>query len=248
MNARLIGINSAIYSQSGGSIGIGFAIPVNMVKSVVAAARNGVTRVRRPWLGASLQVISREIADGLGLDRPTGALVADVQDSSPAANAGLKRGDILAAVDGAGVDDPDAFGYRLATKPLGGTAALKVQRGSQTLDLVLHLIAAPEVPPREPIKLDNTSPFSGATIVNLSPAVADDMSITGTHEGVVVADVDEGSVASDTGIEKGDIILVINNTKISSTKVMEKATATSPRSWRVTLLRGGQIIQSDIGG
>ena len=124
LRANLVGINSAIFSQTGSSIGIGFAIPVNMVKIVIAAAKGGGQAVRRPWLGASLQAVSREIADSLGLDRPSGALVADLSVDGPAAEAGLRRGDLITAIDGQGVDDPEGLGYRMATKPLGGTASL----------------------------------------------------------------------------------------------------------------------------
>ena len=140
MRSRLIGINSAIYSQSGGSVGIGFAIPVNMVKSVITAARSGADRVRRPWLGASLQGITRDMGEALGLDRPAGVLVSDLVDGSPAEVAGLKRGDVITGVDGAAVDDPDAFGYRIATKPLGGTTDLTVRRGPQSLHVAMKLM------------------------------------------------------------------------------------------------------------
>ncbi len=125
MNARVVGINSAIFSKSGGSVGIGFAIPVNMVKSVLATAKGGGKMVKRPWLGATLQTISQELTEGLGLERPTGALLADVDPKGPAAEAGLKRGDVITAVDGQPVDDPEAVGYRLGTKPLGGQASLE---------------------------------------------------------------------------------------------------------------------------
>ena len=123
MKGRLVGINSAIFTQTGNSVGIGFAIPVNMVKIIITAAKSG-QKVRRPWFGASLQAVSREIANSLGLDRPSGALVADVVSDGPAAKAGVKQGDIVTAVDGQSVDDPESFGYRMATKPLGGTASL----------------------------------------------------------------------------------------------------------------------------
>ncbi len=248
MSARLIAINSAIYSQSGGSIGIGFAIPVNMVKSVVAAARSGASQVRRPWLGASLQVISRDIAEGIGLDRPTGALVTDVLDNGPAATAGLKRGDVVMAVDGQSVDDPDGFGYRLATKALGGSTVITVRREGESLKLPLRLAAAPEVPARESLKIHNGSPFSGATVVNNSPAVAEDFSIAGVRDGVVVADVEDGTNAADTGFQKGDVILAVNNAKIGSTRALERATASNPGYWHVTLERGGQVIESEVGG
>src|SRR5579883_759395 len=153
MQGKLVGINSAIFSQTGSSIGIGFAIPVNMVKVVLSAAKGGGHAVRRPWLGASLQSVSREIADSLGLDRPSGALVADLSPVSPAAEAGVQRGDLITAVDGQSVDDPEGLGYRLATKPLGGAASLTVIRSGKELSLPIKLLPAPEVPPRDPVKL-----------------------------------------------------------------------------------------------
>src|SRR6202522_3616495 len=113
LSGRLVGINSAIYSRSGGSMGIGFAIPVNMVKGVVAAAKGGGIAVRRPWLGAALQNVSKDIADTIGLDRPVGALVASLTEGGPAAEAGLKRGDVIIAVDGQAVDDSGGVGFRL---------------------------------------------------------------------------------------------------------------------------------------
>ena len=134
LQARLVGINSSIYSQTGSSIGIGFAIPVNMVKTILAAAKSGGRQVHRPWLGASLQTVSREIANSLGLDRPTGALVTELSAGGPAAEAGLRRGDLISAIDGQSVDDPEGLGYRLATKPLGGTCILDLYSQWQTRD------------------------------------------------------------------------------------------------------------------
>ncbi len=248
MKARLIGVNSAIYSQSGGSVGIGFAIPVNMVKGVVAAARAGAARVQRPWLGASLQGVTRDMGEALGLDRPAGVLVSDLTDGSPSVEAGLKRGDVIVAVDGAPVDDPDAFGYRIATKPLGGTAALRVRRGPQDVKLALRLVPPPETPARDAVTLKNASPFSGATVVNYSPAVADDLQLNGMRQGVVVSDVADNSAAAMTGLQKGDVILGIGRTKIGTTRQLERATAARQDFWHVTLDRGGQIIESELGG
>ncbi len=248
LQGRLIGINSAIYSQSGGSVGIGFAIPVNMVKSVITAARSGAERVRRPWLGASLQGVTRDMGEALGLERPAGVLVSDFTDASPAEAAGLKRGDVITAVDGANVDDPDAFGYRIATKTLGATADLTVRRGTDSQHVSVKLIAAPETPPRDPVTLNNDSPFSGATVVNYSPAVADDLQLTGVRQGVVVTAVGETSPAAMTGIQKGDVILGLGRSKITSTRQFEKATAAHQDFWHVTIDRGGQIIDSELGG
>ena len=109
MNGRMVGLNSAIYSRSGGSQGIGFAIPANMVRVVVASAEGGSGAVKRPWLGAKLQEVTPDIADSLGLQRPSGALVASVVADSPAARAGIKTGDVIVSVDGTDGRRPDRF-------------------------------------------------------------------------------------------------------------------------------------------
>src|ERR1700737_4185762 len=144
MTGRLAGINTAIYSRSGGSQGIGFAIPANMVRVVVASAKLGGKAVKRPWLGAKLQAVTPEIAESLGLRSPTGALVANVVPSSPSARAGLKLSDLIVAIDGQSVDDPNAFDYRFATRPLGGAAQIDVQRAGKTVKLPVSLKTAPD--------------------------------------------------------------------------------------------------------
>ncbi len=241
MNARVVGINSAIFSKSGGSVGIGFAIPVNMVKMVVAAAKGGGKLVKRPWLGATLQNLSKDISDGLGLERPAGALLADVDPKGPAAEAGLKRGDVIVSVDGQPADDPEAVGYRLATKPLGGQASLGVIRGGKKLAATMKLAPAPENPPRDPVKIRGETPFTGATVVNLSPAVAEELSIQGPTSGVAVSDIDDGSLAQQFNLQKGDLILAINDRKIGTTRDLEKVSDARPYYWKITLGRGGQV-------
>jgi Do/DeqQ family serine protease len=249
MNGRLTGINSAIYSRSGGSVGIGFAIPVNMVKVVVATAKGGGRQVRRPWLGATLQSVSREIADSIGLDRPAGALVADVIEKSAAESAGLKRGDVITALDGQAVEDPESLGFRLGTKAVGGTAGLGVLRGGKPIMLPLKLQVAPELPAREEIKISSgRSPFIGATFVNYSPAVAEEFSVEQVSQGVVVVDVADGSNAQSLGLQKGDVIVSINDAKIARTKDMEQATAQRRLFWQITIGRGGQLFTTVING
>src|SRR3954468_1843847 len=144
MGGRLVGINTAIFSRSGGSQGIGFAIPANMVRVVVASAKTGGKAVKRPWLGAKLQAVTPEIAESLGLRSPTGALVASVVPNGPAAKAGLKSSDLIVSIDGQTVDDPNAFDYRFATRPLGGTAQIDVQRGGKPVKLTVALDTAPD--------------------------------------------------------------------------------------------------------
>ncbi|HEY8581014.1 MAG TPA: Do family serine endopeptidase, partial [Beijerinckiaceae bacterium] len=248
MQGRLVGVNSAIYSRSGGSVGIGFAIPANMVKVVVASAKGGSRQVRRPWLGASLQAVSKEIADSLGLDRPAGALVADVFPKSPAEAAGLRRGDIITAVDKLSVDDPEAFGFRLGTRTLGGSAAFDVLRDGKPMTLQVRMSPAPETPAREEIKLSGRSPFAGATVANYSPAVAEETGVDGVREGVVVMDVEEGSAAAALNLRRGDVVLGVNDDRIQRTKDLQQATSRRAMYWRLTIQRGGQVFQTVVGG
>ena len=248
LDGKLVGINSAIYSRSGGSMGIGFAIPVNMVKGVVAAARQGGKVVKRPWLGANLQNVSGDIAETLGLERPAGALVASVFDVGPAADAGLKRGDVIMAVDDQSVEDAESVGFRLAVKPLGGVAKLKALRNGRTLELTLKLASAPEIPARDAITIKSRSPFAGAQVMNLSPAVLEELSLEGPREGVVVAAVADGSTAAQVGVQKGDVVAAVNGQKIATTRDLEKACAERTRLWDLVIMRGGQTIHTRLEG
>jgi S1-C subfamily serine protease len=247
MAGRLVGINSAIYSRSGGSQGIGFAIPANMVRVVVASAEGGSGAVKRPWLGAKLQTVTADIADSMGLQRPTGALVANVVSSGPAAKAGLKAGDLIVTIDGASVDDPNAFGYRFATKSLGGTAQLGVVRQGRSMTLPIALQSAPDTP-RQEVQIKARSPFSGATVANLSPALADELRLDAQAEGVVITDVADGSAAQSFGFQKGDVLVSVNNEKINRTADLERVTSAGGQQWRITIQRGGQQISVMFSG
>jgi len=247
MAGRLVGINSAIYSRSGGSQGIGFAVPSNMVRFVVASAEGGNGAVKRPWLGAKLQAVTADIADSLGLQRPTGALIASVVPDGPAAKAGLKAGDLIVSIDGAAVDDPNAFGYRFATKPLGGTAQLGILRQGRSMVLPIALQGLPDTP-RQEVQIKTRSPFSGATVANLSPALADELRLDAQTEGVVITEVADGSAAQSVGFQKGDVVMTVNNQKIGRPADLERVTSAGGRQWRITILRGGQQISVVFSG
>jgi Do/DeqQ family serine protease len=247
MNGKLAGINTAIFSRSGGSQGIGFAIPSNMVRVVVASAKSGGKAVKRPWLGARLQAVTPEIAETLGLKLPNGALVSSVVSGSPAAKAGLKISDLIVGIDGQEIDDPNAFDYRFATRPIGGSAQIDVQRAGKALKLTIALEAAPDSD-RGEIVLTSRSPFQGANVANISPALADELHLDSDIEGVVVIDLAEDGTAAHLGFQKGDIILAVNNQKIAKTGDLEKATRESSRVWRITLVRSGQQINVTLGG
>jgi len=247
LNGKLVGINTAIYSRSGGSIGIGFAIPVNMVRVVIASAKGGGSVVRRPWLGAKLQAVTPEIADSLGLKRPAGALVAGVSNNSPAARAGLKTGDLIVAVDTQPVDDPNAFDYRFATKPLGGQTQIVVVRNGRETRLVIALQSAPEAP-REELVIQSRSPFLGVKVANLSPALAEELKLDPTTEGVAIVDIASGSIAESLGFQRGDVVLSVNNTAIAHTRDLDRATRDQSRLWRVSVSRNGQQMSVVFGG
>ncbi|TDT99691.1 Do/DeqQ family serine protease [Azorhizobium sp. AG788] len=248
MDGRLVGINSAIYSRSGGSHGIGFAIPANMVKVVVASAKAGGKTVRRPWLGAKLQRVTPEIADSLGLQRPTGALVQSVATDGPAARAGLKTGDLIVAVEGQPIDDPESLNYRWGTRPLGGKANLGIVRQGRDQTLVVTLEPPPESVPRDEVVISSRSPFAGARVLNVSPAVADELRLDVDEGVVVISEVADGSPADAAGFRAGDIILEVNGGRIERTKDLVAATRTPSRAWKVTVARGGRTITAVLGG
>lgn len=240
MKGELVGINTAIYSRSGGSIGIGFAIPATMVKAVIQTAKAGGTVVQRPWLGAKLQVVSPEVAEAMGLDRPSGALVVSTIETGPAAQAGLKRGDVVIAVEGHPIDDMEAFGYRFALKGIDGEAKLTVLRGKERLERTIRLIPPPENPPRQAIELKGRVPLAGATVANLSPALAEELDKDNALEGVVVLDVQEGSPAYRVGFQKGDIIVALNGVPMKTSKDIEQAVSQQARAWELVVNRNGQ--------
>ncbi|MGQ0682610.1 DegQ family serine endoprotease [Bradyrhizobium sp.] len=247
MTGKLAGINTAIFSRSGGSQGIGFAIPANMVRVVVASAKSGGKAVKRPWLGARLQAVTPEIAETLGLRAPSGALVANVAPGSPAARAGLKLSDLIVAIDGQSIEDPNAFDYRFATRPFGGSAQIDVQRGGKTIKVTIPLEVAPDTN-RDEITISARSPFQGARVANISPAVAEELRLDSNAEGVVVVNLEDGAPAASVGFQKGDIILAANNQKIARTSDLDKAAKSSSRLWRIVVVRGGQQINVTLGG
>ena len=244
---KLVGINTMIASRSGGSQGVGFAIPANMVRVVANSAKSGGAAVMRPWLGARLQTVTPEIADSMNLKRPVGALVASVAKESPAAQAGLKAGDLIVSIDGQSVDDTNAFDYRFATKPLGGNAKLGLIRAGRVVDAAVALRAAPELP-REEITIRSRSPFFGAKIANLSPALADELQVQNVDSGVVILDVDSGSYASNLGFQRGDVIEEVNGERMHKTRDLEQASKTPHGAWRIVILRRGQKISAVFGG
>jgi Do/DeqQ family serine protease len=247
LSGKLVGINTAIFSRSGGSQGIGFAIPVNMVRVVLASAQGGSNVVRRPWLGAKLQAVTPEISEAFGLKRPAGALVGTVAPRSPAERAGLRTSDLIVAIDGQLVEDPNAFDYRFATKPLGGEAQIGVLRSGKEIRVAVALESAPESP-RDEVVIRARSPLMGARVANLSPALAEELRVDSAAQGVIIVEIADGSAAQNVGLQKGDIVLAVNGEKVAQTRDLARLAAQPSRLWRLTIVRAGQTVTVTFAG
>ena len=246
MSGKLVGINTAIFSRGGGSIGIGFAIPANMVRVVVASARGGGNVVKRPWLGARLQAVTSEIAESIGLKRPAGALVTQVTQGSPAARAGLRTGDLIVALDDQAIEDSNAFDYRFATKMIGGTSRIRLQRSGRETTVTVALEAAPELPRdetrhREPLAVPGREGLEHLAVARRSVAARPGA------EGVVVVDVANGSIGQ-RFFQTGDVLVTVNNQKMTQTSDLDKLARQQTRLWRIVIRRGGQQMSVELRG
>jgi len=242
MAGELVGINTAIYSRSGGSIGIGFAIPSNMVKAFIDSARTGKDFFERPWIGAGFDPVTAQVAEALGLSRPTGALVTEVDPDGPAARAGLKAGDLVLAVNGVEVPHPDALGYRIATLGVGTTATFAVWRKGKAEEIEITLDHAPEGSAAALVAIDGASPFAGAKVAELSPRLAQKLRLPETTKGVAIVEIDRRSPAGQFGLAPGDIVRAVNGTDIDTVEALVTAAAEDTRWWRFSIERDGQTI------
>ncbi|HEY4200027.1 MAG TPA: DegQ family serine endoprotease [Devosiaceae bacterium] len=247
LRGHLVGINTAIFSQSGGSVGIGFAIPANMAKVVANAGINGGTIVR-PWFGARTQDVTADIADSIGLDHPHGALITEVAPDSPAERAGFKAGDVILDANGVPIDQASALDFRIATMPVGQTASIGFWRDRQQQTVNVKLEAAPGSDGSQSAAIDGNTRFAGATVETISPAVAQDLGLAFNAKGVVVTAVDDGSSADDMGLEKGDIILSLNGKDIPDAATFKSVAGRRANTWQIVLQRGGRTFRTMVSG
>jgi Do/DeqQ family serine protease len=238
-DGKLAGINTAIFSQSGGSVGIGFAIPANLARRVVEGALGGGA-VKLAWIGADGQPVTAEIAQSMGLPRPGGVLLKSVFPGGPAANAGLRSGQVIEAVDGTEVDDMQGLNYRIATHKAGDVVHVHVEGGGPAHDVAVTLGFPPETPPRQLTAAAGRNPLTGAKVENLSPAVAVDLQLDLMEKGVVVASVAEGTISANQGFRTGDIIRTVNGTSIGSVGQLQSALNNAGGHWDMIVQRGGQ--------
>ncbi len=246
MNGRLVGINTAIYSRTGGSHGIGFAIPSNLVRLYVNSAISG-RKIERPWLGGELATVTRDIADGLRLNRVAGAVVAKLRNEGPASRAGLRVGDVIVAIDGYEVGDARAALYRLTTRGVGNTARLDVVRRGQAVQVNLKLQAAPGPRPGDIRNFSGNHPLDGARMANLVPAIIDDLKLNLDQlQGVAFLSVLPGSIAANIGFRRGDILVSLGSRRVLNVDQISAELTRPTRTWLIAIRRGKRILRVEV--
>jgi S1-C subfamily serine protease len=213
-----------------------------MVRRVVEAAAGGGQVLVRSWLGARTQPVTPEIARSVGLSSPQGALVADIWPGGPADRVGLKSGDIILTVNGRPAADPAAVSFAVGAARPGESLALSVRRNEQVIKVSLR----PEPPPAKPARdewfVDGRNPFQGATVVNVSPAVAEELGVDAfSSRGVLVINISRG-FAMNAGLRPGDVVRRVNGREIGTVADLRGALSVPSGNWAVTILRGDREI------
>jgi serine protease Do len=244
-DGRLAGINTSIYSNSGGSVGIGFAIPSNLVRRFVEGTSGGAA-LKLAYFGADGQAVTSAIASTIGMSRPNGVILKQVYPNSPAARAGLKSGDVVLAIDGVAVDDMQSLNYRIATHKPGDSPSFKVSSNGQVRDVSVTLSAPPAAAPAAVI--GGRSPLTGAKVQNLTPSIAQQLDLDPDSQGVVVVSTTPGTPSDRYGFAPGDIVVGVNNTLIRSTSDLQSALAAANGQWNLVVNRGGQRLTLSVRG
>lgn len=246
-DGRLVGVPSAIYSRDGGSLGIGFAIPSNLVKAVLASVKSD-GKIERAWLGLTGQSVTAELAQSLGIPRPSGVVIKTMHPDSPARRAGLKVGDIIQAINDHEIGDEEALRFRIATAPIGSLLKFKVLRNSEPVEAAVTLIAAPENPPRNETVLKGEHPLLGVKVANLSPAYNQELGLSDDAQGVIITGVASNSPGLQLGLQNGDVIQAVDGKAVSTVDDLQTALAGVHTSWRITIRRGEQVVTLAVRG
>ncbi|MEL6663130.1 MAG: Do family serine endopeptidase [Pseudomonadota bacterium] len=241
---ELVGVNTAIFSRSGGSNGIGFAIPAEMVRRVVDAAINEGMIVR-PWLGLKGESVTFDMAQTQGLDRPVGVIVTEVYEGGPADLAGLRRGDLIVSIDGREVFDERGLKFLAALRSPGERADLEVFRGGDKRAVSATLKPPPGATEAERVLLEGVHPFSGAEVAELSPRLAEELGRDPFDEGILVTRILRNAYARRV-VRPGDVILSVNGESVSDLAELEEQLAQPRAQWAIEVERNGRRVRGTV--
>ncbi len=267
LSGNVVGINSAIYSPSGGNVGIGFAIPAEEARPVVMQLMKG-QRIRRGYLGVGIQDLTDDIAAGLNLPKNHGQIIARVEPNGPAARAGVQQGDVVVRVNGQDVTPDSTLSFLVANQPVGARVPIELIRNGRTVTVTATLAerpsedqiaglsqgedngpAAPNAPSPQTVRS-----ALGVSLQTLTPAIAQQLGVAPTVHGVVITNVDPSSDAATKGLQARDIILGIGQRPVSNTAEAAAAVDAAKRAGQKTVLllvqrgnRPGQYLGVDLG-
>jgi len=236
LDGKVVGINTAIYSPNGGSVGVGFAIPSDEAKVIVAKLQE-TGSIDHGFIGVQVQAVTKDVADALGLEKPEGALIADVGTDTPAARAGVKSGDVVTAVDGKSVRTPKDLSRSIADLSPGDKATVAVWRDGKSQDLNVVVGGSDgEVRQATADKGEANQPSIGVGLANLTPDIREQLNLPANAKGVAVASVSPDKPAADAGVQTGDIILSVNSKSVNSAAEVKDAVVEVARSGRKSVL------------
>lgn len=245
MDGKLVGINTAIVSKSGGSSGVGFAIPSNLVAPILASVDKG-GKVKRPWIGLAVENVTSEIAASLGLSYPMGVLIRGVSKNGPAHKAGLKVGDLLTHIDGQELSSEGAFRFRLAVRPIGATLKMKAIRSGNSLEFDVPLEEPKDFPKKNPTPLAGRQPLAGATVANLSPALSSELGLDDVESGVIILEIKRGSPVHRLGLMPGDVVESVNGSAPNTVNDLIDFLQRAKNGWALGLRRGDEKFTIDV--
>jgi Do/DeqQ family serine protease len=244
MQGRLIGINTAIYTRTGGYQGIGFAIPSNMVNAVLKGQAGKSGSVVTPYFGVAVQPVTQEIADAQGLDRPRGVLVEAVSPKSPAEVAGLKPGDIITAVGTGEINDSQGLNFRIATTGIGAPVEMHVWRAGKEIAFPVTFTIPPAEPMVQKVTLKGKHPLNGVTVALLTPEIAQRLNIKTDKPRVVVIEGQGMGLAM--SLQPGDIIFAVNGKEVHSISELQRSLSAHAGAFQMTLVRGGMVLNMSV--
>ena len=245
LDGKLVGINSAIYSKGGGSVGIGFAIPTNMVRTVLTSLGSG-GRIIRPWVGAEGQSVTSDIAASINMKRPVGVLINRVYPTGPSDRAGIQVGDVIIRVDKHNVNNAESLRFRIITHPIGEKLNIRLIRNGAKQMVTFPVEAPPEEPPADKSKVNGYNPLKGVLVANLSPDLADKIGKSLFSEGVIILEIQQGSPAQRFGFQRYDIIKILNGLKIKRVRQLTSLLSKKTNEWVISIQRGDSILSRTV--